>query len=133
MIRGKIIRVMLVSTLELIRKTMVSGRRFIIENLDTDIDSHGFFNICCLFGEVCDCKLQLRNSGYTKGYGFVHYAEEADAARARKALSQMQVGEKTVSMRPFAWDDAPLFTGTLYARAVYNPYLQARSNPLDFM
>merc|ERR1712192_10810 len=114
-IRGKECRVMLVSSLEIIRRTMVTGRRLIIENLDPAIEGRGLWDVCALFGDVLDCKLQLEEDGRSSGYGFVHYAKEEEAARAKKDLDKMQIGTCMARLRPFEWDDAARFTGTLYA------------------
>ncbi|CAK0868990.1 unnamed protein product, partial [Prorocentrum cordatum] len=121
MVRGRMARAMLGSTLE-IGGTMVSGRRLVIENLDTKIESQGFDDLCALFGEVLDSKLELDAGGLSKGYGFAHFATDEDAARAKETLEDMTIGESAVRVRPFTWDDASRFTGTAYARMIYNPY-----------
>lgn len=121
-LRGKLCRCMLVTAVEAIRRTMASGQRLIIENLDPAIESPGLWDVCSLFGEVLDCKLQLDDDGKSKGFGFVHYASEDEATQAKRILNEMQVGELVVKLRPFEWDDAALFTGALYARLIYNPY-----------
>merc|ERR1712066_597507 len=54
LIRRKTVRCMLISALELIRGTMVSGNRLIIENLDPAIEMQGMWDICSLFGQVLD-------------------------------------------------------------------------------
>lgn len=124
-IRGKTCRVLLVRTLELIRRSMVDGRRLVAESLDPAIEGQGLWDVFDLFGEVLDCKLQLDDGGRSKCVGFVHYAKEEDAAKAKQVLNNMQIGDTIVKARSFQWDDANLFTGTLYARMIYNPYMNA--------
>lgn len=124
-LRGMTCRCLLVGALEVIRRTMVSGHRLIIENLDPTIEIHGLWDVCSLFGQVLDCKVQPADEGRSTGLGFVHYAREEEATYAKSTLDKMQIGECEVKLRPFQWDDAAHFTGTLYARLIYNPYIDA--------
>lgn len=124
-IRGKTCRCLLVSALEVIRRTMVAGNRLIVENIDPAIETHGFWNVCGLFGQLLDCKLQLHPDGRSCGLGFAHYARQDEAMRAKAVLDKMQIGDSEVKLRLFQWDDAALFTGSLYARLIYNPYSDA--------
>lgn len=122
-LRGRTCRCITVGALEVIRRTMVSGHRLIIENLDPGIAAHGLWDVCSLFGQVLDCKVQRNDDGTSRGIGFVHYAKSEDASNAQATLDKMQIGECEVKLRPFRWDDASMFTGTLYARLIYNPYI----------
>lgn len=126
-VRGRLARAMLGSTLEIIRKTMTSGRRLVVENLDPNIESQGFSDLCALFGNVLDSKLELDHAGASKAYGFVHFAREEDAQRFKEVLEDVTIGDCAVRVRAFTWDDEPRFTGAAYARMIYNPYSTAGS------
>uniref|UniRef100_A0A7S2II10 RRM domain-containing protein n=1 Tax=Zooxanthella nutricula TaxID=1333877 RepID=A0A7S2II10_9DINO len=128
-LRGTTCRCLLVSALEEIRRTMVSGNRFIVENIDPAIEVHGLWDVCSLFGQVLDCKLQPMATDAPDGrpvsVAFVHYLREEEAAAAKNTLDKMQIGECEVRMRPFQWDDSNMFSGAMYARLMYNPYMDA--------
>lgn len=124
-IRGKIVRCMAISALEVIRSTLVSGQRLLIESIDPAVGMHGLWDVCSLFGQVLDCKLELNPEGKSCGFAFVHYATEEQAKSALENLNGMQIGESEVQLRPFRWDHSARFTGVAYARLMYNPYVES--------
>mmetsp|Transcript_35689 Transcript_35689/g.83537 ORF Transcript_35689/g.83537 Transcript_35689/m.83537 type:complete len:212 (-) Transcript_35689:159-794(-) len=114
-IRGKIARCLLRSDIKTIKSTMLSGCRLYMDNLDPALESRGFFDACCIFGHVLDCKVEPDSSSKSSGYGFVHYADAEDAQKATTHLQGMQIGTKEVQVRPFEWKDTQVFTGCHYS------------------
>lgn len=114
-VREKTCRCLLASSLDTIRNTMDTGQRLVVENLDISMESRGLLDVCSLFGRVLDCKVELDEEDRSRRYGFAHFAEEAEAAKARKFMDGSQLGDSVVEVRPFESKDAALFTGCLYA------------------
>jgi len=94
---------------------MDSGQRLYIERLDPDIQSQGLWDVCNLFGQVLDCKVEVDEDERSRRYGFVHYARGEDARKAMTFMNGMQIGSCAVEMRPFEADENMLFTGCSYA------------------
>ena len=131
--RGRTCRCMLVSALEVIRHTMATGQRVVIEDADPALELSGLWAVFGLFGQVLDCN--LRHVEGQSSVGFAHFLHLKDAQRAIEVLAGMQIGENVVKLRPFRWDDAALFSGARHAapappRAAYNPYSDAYSDAL---
>lgn len=114
-VRGKTCRCILGSALEIICATMLAGHRLVIDKLDKQIENRGLFDVASLFGLVIDCKVELDESGQSKGFGVVHYATREEAAKATTFLQGMQIGESQVEIRTFERSDFAFFTGCLYA------------------
>uniref|UniRef100_A0A7S0AFQ5 RRM domain-containing protein n=1 Tax=Pyrodinium bahamense TaxID=73915 RepID=A0A7S0AFQ5_9DINO len=113
-LRGKTCRCLAAGTLEVIRQTMDTGQRLVFERLDPEIDSCGLRDVCRLFGEVLDCKVQVDEEQSSRGLGFAHFSREEEAAKATLFLDGMQLGGSTVEVRPFEPADIVLFSGCLY-------------------
>mmetsp|Transcript_154125 Transcript_154125/g.295734 ORF Transcript_154125/g.295734 Transcript_154125/m.295734 type:complete len:468 (+) Transcript_154125:29-1432(+) len=114
-LRGKVCRCLPVSALEVIWQTMDTGQRLVVENLDSSIESRGLNDVCGLFGQILDCKVELDEEERSRGYGFVHFSSKDEASKAVTFMDGMQIGEMVVEVRAFEAKDAALFTGCLYA------------------
>lgn len=115
-LRGKTCRCMFASAVKFIHQTMVdAGVRLVIENLDPRILSRGLWEVCCLFGEVLDCKVEMDEDERSRCVGFVHYANPEDAAKVMTFIEGMRIGQSAVEVRRFEEGDAALFTGCAYA------------------
>jgi len=103
-----------------------------VKNLQESIDNKQLYDTFSLFGNILSCKVvQDRESGTSKGYGYIHY-ETAEAAHAAIDKldgmlidgQEVQVGEFMrrnerpgqsdwtncyVKNIPYSWDDAKLF------------------------
>lgn len=115
-LRGKTCRCMFASAVKFIHQTMVdAGVRLVIENLDPRILSRGLWEVCCLFGEVLDCKVEMDEDERSRCVGFVHYANREDAAKVMTFIEGMRIGQSAVNVRHFEEGDLALFTGCAYA------------------
>eukprot|EP00929_Paragymnodinium_shiwhaense_P086353 TRINITY_DN4687_c0_g1_i1.p1 TRINITY_DN4687_c0_g1~~TRINITY_DN4687_c0_g1_i1.p1 ORF type:complete len:311 (+),score=67.63 TRINITY_DN4687_c0_g1_i1:62-994(+) len=114
LIRDRTVRCLMMSGLRYIQETMVTGPRLMVERLDPSIESHRLTDVCGLWGQVLDCKVEEDDKGKSCGYGFVHYADAAGANRALENMNKIQIGVLHVELRPFEWKDALLFRGPLY-------------------
>lgn len=117
LVRGKTCRCLLVDSLEAVRGGMEAGQaqRLVIEQLDPGVDSRGLRDLCALFGEVLDSKVELDGDELSLGYGFVHFAQAEATTKAKELLSGMQVGASALQVRPYKPEDCTLFSGCLYA------------------
>merc|ERR1719491_1394770 len=103
-----------------------------VKNLQESIDNKQLYDTFSLFGNILSCKVvHNKETGTSKGYGYIHY-ETAEAAHAAIDKldgmlidgQEVQVGEFMrrndrpgqsdwtncyVKNIPFAWDDAKLF------------------------
>lgn len=114
-LRGQTCRCYSAASLEIIRRTMDTGQRLVIEQLDPAVESCGLHEACSLFGQVLDCKVEPDAERGTCNVGFAHFRNEEDAAKATKFLGGMQIGNLVVQVRLFEPADVTLFTGCGYA------------------
>lgn len=114
-LRGKTCRCLPVSALEVIWQTMDTGHRLVVESLDASIESRGLNDVCGLWGNVLDCKVELDEEEHSRGYGFVHFSSASEASKAIHFMDGMQIGEMCMEVRLFEAKDVALFTGCLYA------------------
>jgi len=124
-VKGKTCRCLTMDMLEVIRRTMDTGQRLIIEQLDPAIDSCGLRDVCSLFGQVLDCKVELDEvpdckleadeERHARSRGFVHFSCDEEAAKAATFLAGMQIGCSVVETRPFEPADIVLFSGCRYS------------------
>lgn len=120
-IRGKNCRSLLLTTVHLIQETMGAGNRILIECLDAGIESHRLLDVCNLFGNVLDCKVEVDETGRSRGFGFVHYDDLAGAEKALSKMNNIQIGSSHVRLRRFEWSDDVLFTCCGYLNE-FNPH-----------
>ena len=55
-----------------------------VRNLDEDVDDDGLERLFKSFGKIRSAKVMTNNSGKSKGYGYVCFANEEDANQAIK-------------------------------------------------
>jgi len=115
LLRHKTCRCLFANSVDVIRQTMDSGQRLVVENLDRSVQSQGLQDLFGLFGQILDCKVELDEEDNSRGFGFAHFAVDAEAAKARSFMDGMQIGDTLVEVRPFETKDAALFTGVFYA------------------
>lgn len=114
LVRQKTCRCLPTSSVGVIRNTMDSGQRLVVESLDPAIESRGLFDVCSAFGQVLDCKVELDEEDRSRGYGFAHFAVEDEAAKARAFLDGAKIGASEIEVRAYEPKDAVLFTGCSY-------------------
>jgi len=113
-VRGKTCRCLSMDMVEVIRQTMVTGQRLVVEQLDPAVESAGLRDVCSLFGQVLDCKVESGEDAGGHRSGFVHFSSEGEAAKATSLMDGMQIGSSVVEMRPFELADIVLFSGCRY-------------------
>lgn len=128
-IKGKPCRIMWSQRDPSLRRSGVGN--IFVKNLNESIDNKQLYDTFSLFGNILSCKVVTdRETGSSKGYGYVHY-ETAEAARAAIEKldgmlidgQEVQVGEFMsrgtrpgqndftnlyIKNIPFEWDDAKL-------------------------
>jgi len=72
-----------------------------IKNLDKTIDNKEFYDTFSQFGNILSCKVATDYSGASRGYGFVHYQEEADALKAITEVNDKILKGKKVTVCKF--------------------------------
>jgi len=107
-------------------------QRLLIEKIDPAVQSRGLCDLAALFGEVLDCKVERSSSVNDEAaggcLGFVHYAQEQEATKARTFLNGMQIGESVLQVRPFEAKDVSLFTGCSYTAGCFDEDPQGEIN-----
>lgn len=93
-IDGRTIFVMKCRRDPLLRKTQ-KGNIF-IRNLDKSIDSKALHMSFAIFGEIISAKVATHPDGTSKGYGFVHFENEADASKAIEQTNGKLIGDSSV-------------------------------------
>lgn len=113
-LRHKTCRCLLSSSVDVIRQTMETGQRLVVENLDPAIESRGLLDVCELFGQILDCKVELDEEDRSRGYGFAHFAVQEEASHAKTFMDGSKIGESVIEVRRFEAKDLAMFTGCIY-------------------
>jgi len=77
-----------------LRKTGVGN--IFIKNLDNGIGHKELYDHFSPYGTILSCKVALNETGQSKGYGFVHFESEKDAANAIEKVNNTKIGSKDV-------------------------------------
>jgi len=117
-IRGKPCRIMWSQRDPSLRKSGV-GNVF-VKNLDKSIDHKTLYDTFSMFGNILSCKVATDENGESRGYGFVHYTEEAFATKAIQKVDGMVIAEKKVTVTQFV----PREQRQTGARKFTNVYIQ---------
>ncbi|GIL91120.1 hypothetical protein Vretimale_9567 [Volvox reticuliferus] len=72
-----------------------------IKNLDKSIDAKALHDTFSAFGKILSCKVATDANGVSKGYGFVHFEDQAAADRAIQTVNQKEIEGKIVYVGPF--------------------------------
>lgn len=89
------------------------------QNLDKTIDAKALHDTFSAFGKILSCKVATDANGVSKGYGFVHFEDQAAADRAIQTVNQKEIEGKIVYVGPFQKraDRPQVSTGTGAAAA----------------
>lgn len=71
------------------------------QNLDKTIDAKALHDTFSAFGKILSCKVATDANGVSKGYGFVHFEDQAAADRAIQTVNQKEIEGKIVYVGPF--------------------------------
>ncbi len=71
------------------------------QNLDKTIDAKALHDTFSAFGKILSCKVATDANGVSKGYGFVHFEDQAAADRAIETVNQKEIEGKIVYVGPF--------------------------------
>jgi len=112
-IKGKPCRIMWSQRDPSVRRSGVGN--IFVKNLHEGIDNKQLYDTFSLFGSILSCKVVVdRETGRSKGYGYVHYATHAAARGAIEKLDGMLIDGKEVQvgafMRRDTRPDAAAFT-----------------------
>jgi len=72
------------------------GINLFVKNLNDDIDDEQLKAIFAPYGEITSCKIMRDSRGNSKGFGFVCYANQADANKAVAELTGQMIGNKPI-------------------------------------
>jgi len=98
-IKGKPCRVMWSQRDPSLRK---SGKgNVFIKNLDKSIDHKALHDTFAQFGDILSCKIELDETGESKGYGYIQFATQEAADKAVVKVNGMMLNGKKVYVGPF--------------------------------
>eukprot|EP00727_Mastigamoeba_balamuthi_P014829 m51a1_g9972 putative polyadenylate-binding protein 4 (645) ;mRNA; f:105013-107389 len=98
-IAGKPCRIMWSHRDPALRKSS-SGNIF-IKNLDKEVNNQQLYDTFSNFGNILSCKVETDDNGQSKGYGYVHFEKDEDAANAIAQVNGKQIKDKVVFVGPF--------------------------------
>nr|AAC39368.1 poly(A) binding protein RB47 [Chlamydomonas reinhardtii] len=98
-VNGKPMRIMWSHRDPSARKSGVGN--IFIKNLDKTIDAKALHDTFSAFGKILSCKVATDANGVSKGYGFVHFEDQAAADRAIQTVNQKKIEGKIVYVAPF--------------------------------
>eukprot|EP00198_Chlamydomonas_reinhardtii_P000336 XP_001689671.1 polyadenylate-binding protein RB47 [Chlamydomonas reinhardtii] len=98
-VNGKPMRIMWSHRDPSARKSGVGN--IFIKNLDKTIDAKALHDTFSAFGKILSCKVATDANGVSKGYGFVHFEDQAAADRAIQTVNQKEIEGKIVYVGPF--------------------------------
>lgn len=96
---GRQIRVMYSQRDPTLRKSG-AGNLF-VKNIDPEVDTKTMYEAFKQHGTVLSCKIAMDEDGKSRGYGFVHYEHEADAAAALDKMNGNKLGDKELQVQLF--------------------------------
>lgn len=75
----------------------------VVQNLERNITTRELHDTFADFGEILSCKVAVDKDGNSKGYGFVHFTEQAAAKKAIEDVNGAQLGDsdKVVTVTEF--------------------------------
>ena len=99
-IKGKACRIMWSQRDPSVRRNGVGN--IFVKNLQENIDNKQLYDTFSLFGNILSCKVVCdRETGLSKGYGYVHYETNEAAANAIEKLDGMLIDGKEVQVGMF--------------------------------
>lgn len=72
-----------------------------IKNLDPSITHKELYDTFSGFGNILSCKVQMDETGASKGFGFVHFQNQEDADNAISKVNGMLLGKMQVFVAKF--------------------------------
>merc|ERR1719199_1104453 len=72
-----------------------------VKNIDVNIDNKALYDTFSLFGNILSCKVASFPDGKSKGYGFVQFETDENAAAAVERVNGMKIGEQVVEVLPY--------------------------------
>lgn len=72
-----------------------------IKNLDKSIDNSSLYETFSAFGHILSCKVEVDQNGASKGYGYVHFEQQAEADQAIAKVNGMLMNGKKVFVGAF--------------------------------
>ncbi|CCF56548.1 hypothetical protein KAFR_0B02500 [Kazachstania africana CBS 2517] len=97
-IKGRLCRIMWSQRDPALRKK--GNGNIFIKNLNADIDNKALYDTFSVFGNILSSKIATDENGNSKGFGFVHFEEEAAAKEAIDALNGMLLNGQEIYVAP---------------------------------
>ena len=73
------------------------SKKLFVGSLSWDTNDHGLREAFAQFGEVTDAKVITdRDTGRSRGFGFVTFADESAAEKAKSAMNDSQLDGRTI-------------------------------------
>jgi RNA recognition motif-containing protein len=73
------------------------SKKLFVGSLSWDTNDHGLREAFAQFGEVTEAKVITdRDSGRSRGFGFVTFADEDAAEKAKSAMNETQLDGRTI-------------------------------------
>lgn len=116
MLKGRPMRLML--AVKDIRKLPIEANIF-LKNLDFNMDERNLYDIFANYGNILSLKLVRNNDGFSKGFGFIQFADVKSAENAIQKVNEKLLRGKIVHVSKFLPQDKRELTNMPEFKNIY--------------